>query len=440
MEQNVEETKTATEASPSTMLDIEWPRADTTSVPYQVFYDPGVFELEQKRIFEGPTWSYVGLEAEVALPGDFKATFVGKLPVVVSRDSDGVLHVFVNRCAHRGAMVCRELRGNRAAHTCIYHQWTYNQRGDLIGVPFRKGVNKRGGYGANFDTTGHSLQKLRVETYNGLIFVSFSDSVESLRNYLGPDMRRWLDRIFNRPIQLLGYARQFIHANWKLYAENVKDPYHASLLHLFHTTFGIYRSSQGGGVTMDEERRHSMLRAFKRNEEEETKAYKGENVRSYKSDYYLADPSLLTSREELAPPLTNHIQMIFPSLVVQQIQNTLATRHILPKEPGKFELIFSFFGYEDDDDEIRKMRIKQANLVGPAGYISMEDGYAAELVQDGIAMDSINNSFLECGGTGTDNEENLLTESAIRGYWRYYREIMGFDQKSVGQSHSTINT
>ena len=138
---------------------------------------------------------------------------------------------------------------------------------------------------------------------------------------------------------------------------------------------------------MDEAGRHSMLRAYKKTEHEEIAAYTGKNIRSYQTDYTLADPSLLTSRKEFELELTNHIQMIFPCLVVQQIQNTLATRHILPKRPGQFELLFTFFGYADDDEEIRNIRIKQANLVGPAGYISMEDGYATELVQQAIARE-----------------------------------------------------
>ncbi len=406
---------------------LSWPTtAEMTSVPYQVFCDPAVYNLEQERIFRGPTWSYVGLEAEVANPGDFRSTFVGDTPVVVSRDKAGKLHAFVNRCAHRGALVCRESRGNRATHTCIYHQWSYNQQGDLIGVPFRTGIHRQGGHPADFDPALHSLRKLRVDTYNGLIFASFSSEAESLADYLGSAMRPWLDRVFNRPVQVLGYARQFVHANWKLYSENVKDPYHASLLHLFHTTFGIYRSSQGGGVIMDATGRHSMLRAYKKTEQEEVAAYTGKNIRSYQTDYTLADPSLLASRKEFEVELTNHIQMIFPCLVVQQIQNTLATRHILPKGPDQFELLFTFFGYEDDDEEIRRIRIKQANLVGPAGYISMEDGYATELVQDAIAREKDECSLLAFGGTGRENQENLLTESAIRGYWGYYHDVMGF--------------
>jgi anthranilate 1,2-dioxygenase large subunit len=404
---------------------LQWPVEGLTRVPYRVFADPEIYRLEQERIFRGPVWSYVALEAEVPNPGDFKATFVGDTPVVVSRDKDGSLHAFVNRCAHRGALVCREMKGNRASHVCVYHQWSYDLRGRLTGVPFRKGIDGKGGYSSGFDPSGISLPPLRLATHRGLVFVSFVQDVEPLEDYLGPSQTPWLDRVFNRPIRVLGYARQFVHANWKLYAENTRDSYHASLLHLFHTTFGIYRSSQGGGLFMDETRRHCMGRAFKREEAAEISAYKDANLRTYQKGYALADPSLLESRKEFDVELTNSIHSIFPCLVVQQILNTLATRQILPKAPDAFELVFTFFGYEDDDEDMRRRRIKQANFVGPAGFISMEDGYAAELEQQAIARDLDACSFLELDGTGTGDAENLVSEAAMRGFWGYYRQIMG---------------
>lgn len=396
---------------------------ESTHVPYRVFLDPAIYEREQGQIFRGPTWNYVALEAELPQPQDFKATFIGDTPIVVTRDKDGTLHAVVNRCAHRGALVCRELRGNRATHVCVYHQWSYDLKGNLIGVPFRKGINGKPGLPDDFQPTQNSLRKLQVAVYNGLIFASFDPHIEPLEDYLGASMRSCLDRIFTRPVQVLGHARQFINANWKLYAENVRDPYHASLLHLFHTTFGMYRSSQGGGVTLDARGRHSALHSYRRTEAEELAAYKDTDLRTYQAKYTLADPSLLRGRAEF-PGLT--IQTIFPCLVVQQIQNTLAVRHIVPRGTDRFELIFTFFGYSDDDEELRAIRIKQANLVGPAGLVSMEDGHATEIVQQAIVRDKDTASLVAMGGRAVADEESLVTETAIRGFWRYYRELMGF--------------
>ncbi len=411
---------------------IAWPRSEGVRVPYQVFLDPAIYAQEQDRIFRGPTWNYVALEAELQRPGDFKATFVGDTPVVVTRDRTGDLHAFVNRCAHRGALVCREPRGNRLRHTCVYHQWTYDAQGNLVGVPFRSGIDGKGGYPPDFDPRQHGLHKLRVATSHGLIFASFASTVEPLEEYLGPTMRQWLDRLFTRPIRLLGHTRQFVHANWKLYAENVRDPYHASLLHLFHATFGLYRSTQGGGVWLDRLGRHSVLHSYRRDAETETAAYQQAGLRSYQAQYTLADPSLLAGRQEF-PGLV--IQTIFPSLVVQQIQNTLAVRQILPKAVDAFELIFTFFGYEDDDEEMLQIRRKQANLVGPAGLISMEDGHATEIVQQAIVRDHAASSLVEMGGRTVEDQENLVTETGIRGFWRYYGALMGFTDLPAEVAH-----
>jgi hypothetical protein len=73
-----------------------------------------------------------------------------------------------------------------------------------------------------------------------------------------------------------------------------------------------------------------------------------------------------------------------------------------------------------------RLRLKHANLVGPAGYISMEDGYATELVQQAILRGGGDSSYIELGSDGDVEgpDENLNTEAAIRSFWRYYRSVM----------------
>ena len=215
--------------NPVTDLDeLQWPTADSSRVPYRVFTDPQIFEREQQRIYQGPTWHFLALADEVANPGDFKSTFIGTTPVVVTRTRDGDVAAWINRCAHRGAIVCRELRGNARIHRCVYHQWTYDEKGTLRGVPFQKGLNDKIGMPEDFKTADHSLTPVRISEYRGLIFGTLGADSDSLENYLGPEMLPWVDRIFSKPVKYLGCTRQYSHSNWKLYFENVKDPYHAS--------------------------------------------------------------------------------------------------------------------------------------------------------------------------------------------------------------------
>ncbi len=235
-----------------------WPRHDYSRVPYRLYHDPELYAREQEAIFRGPAWSYLALEAEIPDPGDFRAAWLGDTPVIVNRDRDGEIKAFVNRCAHRGALVRRETAGNAAEHVCIYHQWCYGLDGRLTAIPFRRGVRGKGGLDPSFDMSRHGLRRLRVERINGAIFGTLSEEAEPLEDYLGAPILAEIRRILHKPITVLGYTRQRIRANWKLYAENTRDNYHASLLHEFLVTFGLDRATQIGGVRMDPRHRHNI--------------------------------------------------------------------------------------------------------------------------------------------------------------------------------------
>jgi len=405
---------------------VHFPHPDGSRVPYKVFHSQAVYEREQQLIFRGPVWNFVALEAEIPNAGDYKSTFVGDTPVVVTRTEDGALAGWVNRCAHRGASVCRKARGNASSHTCVYHQWSYDNRGNLLGVPFKRGQKHMTGMPADFDPQAHSLKQLRVASYRGLVFASFSETVAPLPEYLGQEMRPWIDRIFHKPIVYLGCTRQFSKSNWKLYFENVKDPYHASMLHLFHTTFNIFRVGMKSRSIPDAKHGlHSIITVTKTGEDTSA-AYKQQNIRSFDEGFTLEDDSILALVSEYEEDTTNHIQAIFPQLVIQQIHNTLVARQLLPKGPDSFELIFHFFGYADDTPQMRALRIKQANLVGPAGYISMEDTEATELVQRGTIRDGDASSVLEMSRGNPDQQDTVISESLLRKFWVGYQRLMGY--------------
>ncbi len=406
--------------------EFSWPDNTTgCEVPYGLFTEQAWFEREQQRIFRGPVWSFVGLAVEVPEPGSFKTTYVGAIPVIVLRDRDGHLQVLENRCAHRGALVCRELRGKQARLSCVYHQWTYDLGGRLLGVPFRAGIDGRGGMPPDFDPARHNLTRLRVAELHGLVFASFCASSPPLTDYLGPMVVASIARLCARPLTVLGDQRQFMHGNWKLYAENTRDPYHASLLHLFHNTFGLYRSTQTGACLMDDSHCHTMLyaKAATSNAKADSEVYK--DVRSYDTSFKLEDPSVLAGRAEFDDGITLVILSVFPNLVLQQIANTLAVRQIVTHGVDGFELVWTHFGYADDDDALRAMRLKQANLIGPAGFVSMEDGEAVEIVQRAVREARDARSYIAMGGGRAEDAQHLVTESAIIGFWEAYRKVMG---------------
>lgn len=401
-----------------------WPAADFTQVPFSVHIDPTLFELEQERIFRGRAWHYLGLEAEIPHVGDFVANYVGTTPVILNRGKDGKLHAFVNRCAHRGAAVVREKRGNAATHTCIYHQWSYDHKGNLVGIPYRRGINGNGGYPADFRPEEHCLPTLRVESYRGVVFGTFARDMESLADYMGEPVRKRFDALCSRPIRVVGYQRQLIRGNWKLYVENLKDCYHGALLHAFNSKFGMFRTSQRGSTQMANNGLHCVLTTYGKKDEKMGSTYA--KVGTYKPAFQLEAPEVVEYFEEHADGMVSTVLSLFPTFVLAQIANHLGFRHIVPKSVDEFELVWINFVYADDSEEHLYRRRMQGNLLGPGGYLSMEDAEALELAHATILAESgKGHAFVQMGGREMADQDHLVTEVPIRTFWKGYCDLMG---------------
>jgi phenylpropionate dioxygenase-like ring-hydroxylating dioxygenase large terminal subunit len=408
---------------------ISWPENNgITKIPYSIFSDKGVYEEEQERIFKGPVWNYLCLEEEISNPGDIRTTWVGETPVIVTRDHDSQLHAMVNRCAHKGALVCLKEKDNRKSLTCIYHAWNYDLSGQLKSIAFEKGVAGKGGMPSNFDVSEHRLQPLRITSLYGLIFGTFSDETKPIEEYLGPKMSAFMKRNLDRPLKVLGRHSQVIHNNWKLYAENVRDSYHATLLHTFYTAFKVNRLDMDGGIILADDKWHHISYS-KRNSYKLDAEYSSADVHSAKYTSTLAAPELIASWEEFDDGITHSIQTIFPNLVIQYTLNSLAIRHFVPRGVDETELFWLFLGDKGDTDEQENMRVMQSNLTGAAGLVALEDGCINSFVQRGTKTSPKESSFVEMGGTVAEsNESSRATETSVRGFWYGYRNIMGFNQ------------
>jgi salicylate 5-hydroxylase large subunit len=396
------------ETAVDTLNARKWPDAGSSRIPNWVYTDAG--------------WLYVCLEPEIAEPGDFKRSRLGAKEVVAVRDAAGEIHVLVNRCAHRSAQFCFVTRGTAKEFVCPYHQWTYDLGGNLIGMPFRRGYRGQGGMPADFRLEEHGLQRLSVARRHGVVFASFSPEPEPFDRYLGETMLGYFDRVFaGRELVVLGYLRQRIPSNWKLMFENIKDPYHASLLHVFLVTFGLFRLDQKSAIETDATGRHGVL-VSSRGEQQENEATR--QMRAFKPNFALRDPRLLEPVREFAGDATVVMQTVWPNLIVQQQSNTLATRQIVPIDTGHFDLAWTFFGYADDTAEMRQRRLRQANLMGPAGLVSLDDSEAMLLSQAGIDGNEAAECIAEMGGRAVHDEPHMVTETAIRGFYQHYRRVM----------------
>jgi salicylate 5-hydroxylase large subunit len=439
---------------------LRWERPETSRIPFLAYTSEQLYQRELERFFYKGHWCYVGLEAEVPNPGDFKRTQIGERSVILTRAADASIHVVENVCAHRGMRFCRQRHGNRKEFVCPYHQWSYTLKGELQGVPFRRGVKQDGqvvgGMPADFNPAEHGLAKLKVATRGGVVFASFDHDVESLEHYLGPEILGWFDRLFNgRELSILGYNRQRIPGNWKLMQENIKDPYHPGLLHTWFVTFGLWRADNKSQLRMDAHHRHAAMISTRGNA---GKASEVSQVGSFKQSMQLHDPSFLDIVPEPwwggptppgrpkasaapsggsevhevpsvgAPVPTAVMTTIFPSVILQQQVNSVSTRHIQPSGPGSFDFVWTHFGFDDDTEEMTQRRLRQANLFGPAGFVSADDGEVIEFSQQSFQSKPFHRTLAELGGREVENTEHMVTETLIRGMYRYWREVMEREQ------------
>ena len=406
---------------------VTWEGAGTSRIPFGVYTHEDLHRRELERFFYRKHWCYVGLDAEIPNPGDFKRTVVGERSVILVRSADGQVQVVENVCAHRGMQFCRERHGNRKEFICPYHQWSYTLKGDLQGVPFRRGVRcegkVQGGMPADFNTADNGLTKLKVATRGGVVFASFDHDVEALEDFIGPAVLHYFDRLFDgRALTILGYNRQRIPGNWKLMQENIKDPYHPGLLHTWFVTFGLWRADNKSQLLMDARHRHAAMISTRG---AMGKAEQVTQVSSFKEGMQLEDPRFLDIVPEpwWGGP-TAVMTTLFPSVILQQQVNSVSTRHIQPVGHGAFDFVWTHIGFADDDAAMTERRLRQANLFGPAGFVSADDGEVIELSQRAFESKPAHRALAELGGRDVADADHMVTETLIRGMYRYWREVM----------------
>src|SRR5438105_4896443 len=406
-----------------------WPAEGVARAPYAVFSDPEIYELEQSRIFRGPTWHFLGRELQVPVPGCFLQAQVGDTAVILVRDEAGEIQGLVNRCAHKGTPLVFVPEGRLQRFMCIYHNWSYDLRGELKSVAFERGVGGKGGMPANFRKEEHGLERLRVHRIAGLVFGTFDPKTPDFEDYIGAEHVANIRRVCDRPLTILGTYSQLLHSNWKLYMENVKDPYHASILHAFNGIMKNDRLTMEGGIKMGTRGWHHISYS-KMGKDQGGEVYStAPQLRSAEISVYgqgLRDPALTDVWDDYGDSVTLTVQTVFPCFVQQQLRTCLAFRTAVPKGPRQTELRWIAFGYESDDARQRELRLKQANMMGPAGLISMEDGMVGALIQRAVQGDRDKASVMELGGRGIEPiEGSRASEGSVRGFWTGYRHLTG---------------
>ena len=204
---------------------------DRGLISRDIFSSQAVYEDELERVF-ARAWLFVGHESQIPKPGDFVLGRMGEESVIVNRDRDGRLHVFLNNCRHRGMRVCRYDHGNTRKFYCPYHAWVYSDQGELIAVP-----KLESGYHNELDRGEWGLIEARVGSYHGYIFACWDEATPDFETYLG-DHRFYFDDYCELPDgtfgdweALGGIFKWRMPNNWKFGAENFAGDYYHNPSH-----------------------------------------------------------------------------------------------------------------------------------------------------------------------------------------------------------------
>jgi phenylpropionate dioxygenase-like ring-hydroxylating dioxygenase large terminal subunit len=403
------------------------------AVHRDVYRRQWIFDREMDRIFRG-TWVFVCHESQVVHPGDYVTVRVGSEPVIVVRDDNGQLQVLVNRCRHRGAVVCEWAQGNAKNFRCQYHGWTYGNDGRLLAVPlperFGDDVRPRLGLTAS----------PRVEAYRGLVFTSFNPEVPSLVEHLGPPARQYVDRFLE---QCGGKAlvahhqdhRIDMHGNWKLQVENGLDGYHAGFTH--RSFFTVMQQRTGRSVRFASGRKTATAKAFRNGHaaiDPEAMSFEPlldrvgtlPDAEQLLGDLRAQSPATEYERLVSMLPGTGLNVGIFPNLQLIGIH----IRRIEPVAVNRTVVSVRPLLVPDAPVAFNRLRLRYHELFyGPAGFGQPDDFEMFQRVEEGL--DDVQDPWLRFErGLGQESEDPEQRTGAVsdetpqRGQYRRWLELM----------------
>ena len=392
-----------------------------------IFVNPELYKLEQERVF-ACAWLFVGLEDQVRKPGDYFVSRMGEESVILSRDRDNTVHVFLNSCRHRGMKVCRYDEGNTPVFTCPYHGWSYAGDGSLVGVPRYKDA-----YREELDKSQWGLVEVALlANFHGTIWATWDPEAPSFEEYLG-DVKPYMDMRFNKPdgseadLEVIpGVLKWTMPCNWKWGAENfIGDWYHGPS----HRSVDLVRispSGRQGRHTTDyvREQAHPYFLS-----------HHGHGLRAtiVQGDYppytpaYPNDPVaeeyFRTSYEKRRKLLEERARIrhsngtIFPNASPGTGNETVAVWH--PNGPDSTEVWRFYFMQRDTPQEVKDLqRHYIMRYGGPAGLTEQDDmenwNYAHKASKGVIARRYPYNYLIGHGHEmGTSNHPGVMKDGVI---------------------------
>jgi len=197
------------------------PAMEASGLPGYCYASPEWYAREIERVFL-KEWLFVGRADQIPNVGDYVSLDILEAPVILVRDQQERIRAFSASCRHRGTRLVSG-QGNCKAFRCPYHAWTYSLQGELLGTPEMKRTK-------DFDRSQYGLLPIRLESWDGFLFINFEPDGISLSQFLGdlPETLagyRFSDMVCTR---VVGYD---LACNWKVYVENAMEVYHVAFVH-----------------------------------------------------------------------------------------------------------------------------------------------------------------------------------------------------------------
>jgi benzoate/toluate 1,2-dioxygenase subunit alpha len=359
-----------------------------------LFRDAALFDLEMRHVFEGG-WVFVGMACQAENPHDYFTGFIGRVPIIVSRDGAGTLHGLINACPHKGVRLVQRQCGQARRHVCPYHSWTFDSAGTNRGVKWAS----RGEYGAGFAAEDHDLARIaRFGEYRGFLFASLNPDVPPLEDYLG-EARRLIDLVADRSpdgAELVpGRVRFTYAANWKMQLENCSDQYHFTSTHPSYIRILDERANEeaAGVVTAAlgdsdfwQEGASGITGGTYSFDHGHVLNWGKMNLSPSRPGFEAADELLARVGEVRRGWMFNMRNLtIFPNL---QIAENAASqlRVIRPLAPGLTEMQTWCIAPRGESDAARALRIRQyEDFFNPTGMATPDDTVCYEEAQAGMA-------------------------------------------------------
>lgn len=390
---------------------------ETEVIDRAIYFDPDVFRLEMDRIFKR-TWQFVGHESELVKAGDYLATEIADQPVIVTRGKDGGLNAFYNNCTHRGAALTMERKGNcRNAFRCMYHGWSFDLQGRLTGVP------RPSNYGADFDKSRFDIPKIRVESFEGFVFVNLDPAAEPLLDYLG-DIAPIIAET-SGDCEVIGRVSCLYEGNWKLWPENFRDGYHPEYTHPLVGAYYREVAVSSGTIEAFNDGHSKLWWPFEGNPANigmQKAQLLGEREQGFDSPATRARPPVEPDYRK-----GNSILAVFPNLDIQSLMG--GAEHVLqvvrPIDPNRTRLDLCVLAPRGESPEARQWRKeKSMDAQGTSGKVSGDDAEACARISYAVRADAVRWTPLTRGPA--DGPRGQKTEDhALRGYYAAWRRYMG---------------